>query len=446
MPVAPSSPATRDPYGAFRIPSYRRYAIGYFISVIGRSATGVAIGYELFLRTRSATALGLVGLVGALPVILLALPAGHLADRGNRKAILMLAQLGMTAGSFILYLLSRYQEQIPALPFLQSAADFLSAAAGIFGEKQRVAFDPAVPLMFAALALNSCSRAFGWAARGAFLANMIPREHLTNAVTWNSSLFQVSSMIGPAVAGGIIAHLGLHAAYALDVICGLGFFLCLAGVRHVRDAPIADLHAPDFLSGLRFVWRTKAILGTITLDLFAMLVGGATALLPIFAEEILHVGAVGLGWLRAAPSFGALAMALVLAHVTMKRAGHVLLWSVFGFGIATIVFGLSTNFVLSFLILAMTGALDNVSAVVRHTLVQLLTPDSMRGRVSAVNNVFVNSSNELGQLESGLTAALFGAVTSVVAGGIGVVLVVGFVAWKLPEVRRIGALHDLKPD
>jgi MFS family permease len=336
---------------------------------------------------------------------------------------------------------------VPDWPVLRWGGDVLAAAARLLGE-ENTAFDPAVPLIFLALFLNSCARAFGWAARGAFIANLVPRELLANAVTWNSALFQLSSTLGPALAGFVIAQAGVTAAYTLDVACALGFLACLAPVRHRRDAVLHGQGAgAEALSGLRFVWRKKAILATITLDLFAVLIGGATALLPIFAEEILHVGVVGLGWLRAAPPLGALAMGFALAHLPpMRRAGLVLLWSVAGFGVATAVFGLSRNFALSFAALVLTGALDNVSVVVRHTLVQMLTPDAMRGRVSAINNVFINSSNELGQLESGLTAAAFGAVGSVVGGGLGVVLVVLLVAWRLPEIRRIGSLRELKAE
>jgi len=440
------SPPAHDPYAAFRVPSYRMYSLGYFISVLGRTAVSVAIGYELYQRTHSATALGLVGLVGALPVILLALPAGQLADRVNRKAILMVAQVGMALGSLMLFLLSRHHTALPTWPVLEWLTSGVAWTARLFRE-EGVSFDTGVPLMFAALFLNSCARAFGWAARGAFVTNLIPREALTNAITWNSSLFQISSLIGPALAGYIISRFGISAAYAMDVVCAVGFLACLAGVKHSREDDAATHAEADLLSGLRFVWRSKAILGAITLDLFAVLVGGATALLPIFADEILHVGAAGLGWLRAAPSLGALVMGFALAHLPpLRRAGLVMLWSVIGFGAATAVFGLSTSFVLSFIALAFTGALDNISVVVRHTLVQLLTPDRMRGRVGAVNNVFINSSNELGQLESGLTAAAFGAVWSVIGGGIGVILVVLFVAWWLPEVRRIGTLHELEPE
>lgn len=446
MPAASPPPSSsHDPYAALRVPSYRLYALGYFISVLGRMGVSVAVGYELYQRTHSATALGLVGLVGALPVIIFALPAGHLADRKNRKTILMLGQAGMALGSLLLLVISLFHHAIPAWPILKSLSAGIATVAHLFGEKGSTTFDHTVPLIFAALLLFSTARAFGWAARGAFVANLVPREHLTNAITWNSSLSQMSSLIGPALAGFIIAGGGLSAAYFFDLFCALAFLACLAGVRHTHEA-VAHQET-ELLSGLRFVWRSKAILGAITLDLFAVLVGGATALLPMFAEEILHVDARGLGFLRAAPSLGALVMGFTLAHLPpLRRAGWVMLWAVVGFGLATIIFGLSQNFTLSFIALALTGALDNVSVVVRHTLVQLLTPDSMRGRVSAVNNVFINSSNELGQLESGLTAALFGPVGSVVAGGVGVILVVLLVAWKLPEVRKIGTLHDLEPE
>jgi MFS family permease len=197
----------------------------------------------------------------------------------------------------------------------------------------------------------------------------------------------------------------------------------------------------SLFEGMRFVWRTKLILATITLDLFAVLFGGAIALLPVFAKDILHVDATGLGWLRAAPSVGAFFMGIAIAHTPMRRAGRALLWAVAAFGAATIVFGLSRNFWLSFLMLGVTGAADNVSVVVRHTLVQLLTPDSMRGRVGAVNNVFIGASNEIGALESGLTAAKFGAVASTVGGGIGTIVVVALVAFIWPQIRKLGRLQ-----
>jgi MFS family permease len=389
----------------------------------------------------------LVGLVGALPVILFALPAGHLADRVNRKTILMTTQAISAICSLALCALSHWNNKIPAWPWLTKASDALAFIARLCGEKHAANFSPVVPLMLLVLGLYACARAFGWAARGAFVPNLVPRELLPNAVTWNSSLSQISSTVGAMFAGVLIVSFGLPATYAFDVVCALLFLGFLSGVNYQQDYEREE-HATireEVFTGLRFVIRTRVILGAITLDLFAVLIGGVIALLPIFATEILHVGPVGFGWLRAAPSLGALLMGFTLAHLPpLKRAGMAMIWSVAGFGLATMIFGLSRNFVLSFVALAITGALDNVSVVVRHSLVQMLTPDSMRGRVSAVNNVFINSSNELGQLESGLTAAKFGPVWSVVGGGIGVIIVVVLIAWRIPQVRRIGALQELR--
>ena len=436
------SPA-HDPYAAFRFSSYRNYWIGGFISVIGRQMVAVAVGYEIFQRTRSATALGLVGLAGALPVILLSLPAGQVADRFNRKRILIATQFLLVFSSAALAALSMWHDKVPALAPLVWANRGLATITAFFGEKSGVSFDPAVPVVYLLLLLNGVARAFGWAARSPFVTNLIPRPVLANAVTWGSTNFEVGSMIGPAVGGLLIAATGFPAVYALDALCGLTFIAFLLPIRYVQERHAVHHHLlRELFSGIEFVWKKKVILATITLDLFAVLLGGATALLPMFADQILHVGPAGLGWLRAAPSFGALSMALFLAHSRpMRRAGLTLLCAVAGYGAATIVFGLSKSFWLSLLMLALTGALDNISVVVRHTLEQLLTPDPMRGRVSAVNNIFIGSSNELGAFESGVTAALFGPVISVVAGGIGTILVVLAAAARWPALRRIGPLH-----
>jgi MFS family permease len=448
MPSEPPANDRHDPYAAFRVAGYRRYAIGYFVSVLGRAAVAAAVGFELYLRTRSKTMLGLVGLVGALPVILFALPAGHFADRWNRKAILMVTQAISAICSLGLCALSRWHDSVPDWPWLAQASKALVFVARLFREDPVADFSPTVPLMLLVLGVNACARAFGWAARGAFVPNLVPRELLPNAVTWNSSLSQISSTVGAMGAGIFIGYIGLPAAYAFDVVCALLFLGFIGGVKGEQEL-VRQEHATireEVFSGLRFVWNAKVILGAITLDLFAVLIGGAIALLPIFASDILHVGAVGFGCLRAAPSMGALIMGFTLAHLPpMKRAGMAMLWSVAGFGFATMIFGLSKNYALSFVALALTGALDNVSVVVRHSLVQMMTPDSMRGRVSAVNNVFINSSNEIGQLESGLTAAMFGPVWSVVGGGIGVIIVVVLIAWRIPQVRRIGSLRELTP-
>jgi MFS family permease len=432
-----------DPYAAFRFASYRNYWIGGFISVIGRQMVAVAVGYEIFQRTHSGTAIGLVGLAGALPVILLSLPAGQVADRFNRKRILIATQVLLVCSSAGLAALSLWHEHVPPLAALVWANSGLATISHWFHGNPSATFDPAVPLVYLLLLLNGVARAFGWAARSPFVTNLIPRPVLANAVTWGSTNFEVGSMIGPAVAGLMITAFGFPAVYAIDALCGLTFIGFLLPIRYVqeRHAVHHDVFR-ELFSGIEFVWNKKVILASITLDLFAVLLGGATALLPIFADEILHVGPTGLGWLRAAPSFGALSMALLLAHSRpMRRAGVTLLIAVAGYGAATIVFGLSKSFWLSLLMLGLTGALDNISVVVRHTLVQLLTPDPMRGRVSAVNNIFIGSSNELGAFESGITADLFGPVISVVGGGIGTILVVIGAAAKWPALRRIGPLH-----
>ncbi|MHC5542725.1 MFS transporter, partial [Singulisphaera rosea] len=285
-------------------------------------------------------------------------------------------------------------------------------------------------------------------ARWSLLPEVIPTSLLSNAVTWNSSGMQVASVAGPALGGLVIAITGgAPLAYLLDACCSL---VVVASILSVKTSDSPRLNEPvsleSLLAGFRFVSRNELILATITLDLFAVLLGGATALLPIFARDILHIGPVGLGWLRAAPSIGAVAIALVIAHrPPLRSAGMALLWCVVGFGLATVVFGLSRNVILSFLMLALTGAFDNISVLVRSTLVQVLTPNSMRGRVSAVNAIFIGTSNELGGFESGMTARLFGPVASVVGGGIGTILVVFAVALIWPRIRHLDSLHDAKP-
>jgi len=288
--------------------------------------------------------------------------------------------------------------------------------------------------------------AIGWPARSALMPQIIPAAAFSNATMWSSSAFQTAMVVGPAI-GGALLIFSLPAAYLVDAGCS---FVCVAMMAMLRVRLPARPREPatlqTLLAGVRFVWRAKPILATITLDLFAVLLGGAVYLLPIFATEILHVGSVGFGWLRAAPALGAVMMGLVLAHrPPMRHAGKAMLWAVAGFGAATIIFGLSRNFWLSLAMLFLTGAFDNISVVVRHSLVQMLTPDAMRGRVSAVNNIFIGASNELGGFESGMTAALLGPVVSVVAGGVGTILVVLGIGWLWPQVRRVGTLHDLQP-
>jgi MFS family permease len=382
-------------------------------ATIGRQMQGVAVGWELYERTRSPTALGLVGLAQVLPVILLAIPAGHAADRYSRKGQIVTAHALFLAASLGLAL--------------------LSAGKG------------PVALVYLCLVVSGVGQAVNMPARWAIMPQVVARDQLAAAVTWNSSSWQIASVLGPAL-GGLVVALGggATAAYVLDALCSAAVISLTAALRLRPVARGAGgLSLRSLLAGLRFVFRTELILATITLDLFAVLLGGATALLPIYAKDILRVGPTGLGWLRAAPSIGAFAMAILLAHrPPMRRAGRSLLWAVAGFGAATIVFGLTTNPYLSFAMLFLTGAFDNVSVVVRGTLVQVLTPDEMRGRVSAVNAIFIGSSNELGEFESGIAARLFGPVAAVVGGGVGTMLVVFAVALAWPGVLRLGSLHD----
>jgi MFS family permease len=273
----------------------------------------------------------------------------------------------------------------------------------------------------------------------------VPPENFSRAITWKSSAFQIACVGGPALGGFLIGTFGR--AWEVFVTSAALYFVYSVTVFCMSPRPVMRAPEPVTLrtlaAGFRFVWNDKIILATITLDLFAVLFGGATALLPIYAKYILHVGAMELGWLVAAPAIGAFCMALAIAHLPPSRnVGRQLLWAVAGFGVATIIFGLSHWLWLSLLALFLTGALDNISVVVRHSLVQLRTPDAMRGRVSAVNNVFISSSNELGAFESGLVAKIFGPVFSVVSGGIGTILVVLLTARVWPEIARLKSMHD----
>jgi MFS family permease len=403
----------------------------------------VALEWEVYARTHSATALGLVGLTAALPVVGLSLPAGHLADRFRRKTIILWSQAASVLCSVCLALISWNHLAIPRLTILVQANHGLAAIAHVFERHATYHFDDlSLPLMYLVMLISGSTRTFGWAARASFFPTLVPRDNFANAVTWNSSMFQVACVLGPATAGFLIVRLGFPFIYAIDSCCALAFFLLVLPIKKVRESkPVTGDPWKSLAAGIRFVLGRKVILAALTLDMFAVLLGGATALLPIFADQILHCGPIGLGWLRAAPAIGAFGMAVTIAYLPpMRHAGRTLLWCVTGFGLATIVFGLSTWFWLSLATLFLTGLFDSVSMVVRQTLVQLLTPDEMRGRVSAVNNIFIGTSNEFGALESGLSAAVFGPVISVVAGGIGTILVVLAVGLKWPQMRKIGAL------
>ncbi len=404
-----------DPYAAFRIPAYRIYVIGWFFAMIGTRIQSVAIGWEMYQRTGEALSLGLVGLAQALPTMLLALPAGYLADRFNRPKLVIFSLLGMTVTSAGLAVLS-YQQG-------------------------------STTWMYILLALDASAVILGRPARVALLPQLVSKIAFANAITWNTSLSQITGVIGPALGGVIIAAIDPSFAFVVAAASSLIFVLVLMRFRFGAD--IKNGEAPSlqgFLAGIHFVWNTRIILTMITLDLFAVLLGGAVYLLPIFAEDILQVGASGFGWLRAAPAVGAFCMAFAMIYLPpLRRTGWSLLISVGAFGVATIIFGLTKSFWVALAMLFLTGAFDNVSMVIRQTAQLLLTPDHMRGRVSAVTSVFVGASNELGGLESGVVAQAFGPIFSVVSGGIGTLLVVALTAWWSPELRNLGSMHNIKP-
>ena len=444
-PLVEPEARPHDPYAAFRFGGFSLFTLGNLLSIMGRQMLAVAVEWEIYARTHSATALGLVGLVIVIPVVALSLPAGHLADRFSRKRIILVSQIFSALASVALALVSWQHLAIPQMSILRQGNGVLRAIATIF-ERHHPAFhfdDASIPLIYALLFIYGTARTFGWAARSSFFPTLVSRDAFANAVTWNNSVFQIGSVAGPGISGLLVAHAGFPFVYALDALCAFSFFLFVLPIRRGTQTPNQAEKNPwrSLAAGMRFVFSKKVILATITLDLFAVLLGGATALLPIYADQILHCGPVGLGWMRAAPAVGAFMTALAVAYLPpMKHAGKALLWCVTGFGIATVVFGVSEILWLSLAMLFVAGAFDSVSVIVRGSIVQLVTPDEMRGRVSAVNNIFIGTSNEFGALESGLTAALFGPVLSVVGGGIGTILVVIAVAMIWPETRKIGAL------
>ena len=403
-----------DPYQALRFRDYRLLLFGMCIAQFGQQMVSVALGWELYNRTNSTLALGAVGLAQVLPIVALFLPAGYMADHQSRRRILLFTQAGLALGSLGLTALSF--ERGPLL------------------------------LIYGCLALMGSAAAFGGPASSALVAQVIPTAAYENAMTWRSSIGQVSSVLGPTAGGFLVALLhGSTWIYALNALAALLYMslLALLRVRRHGGSLAGGRSLRTIVEGVRFLRRTPVLLAALTLDLFAVLLGGATTLLPVFARDILAVGPVGLGWLQAAASVGAVSMALFLAHrPPLRHAGRTLLLAVAGFGLVTIVIGLSRLFVLSLLMLLILGALDNVSVVIRSTLVLVRTPDEMRGRVGAVNSLFVSTSNQLGGFESGLAAQLVGPVLAVVGGGIGTLVVVALVARHWPEMRRLRTLSN----
>ena len=406
-----------DPYLALREPNYRRFAVAFLASGIGLQAMNTAVLWGVWESTRDALALGWTGVARALPVVALTLVAGQAIDRLDRRRVFTVTQ-----SLFVLVSLGL------------GAASLLGAG---------------VSSVYLLLAAGGAVRAFNAPARAAMLPSLVPPGSFENAIAWNSGLFQLAAITGPLLAGGLIQGTGsTWPAFAAATLLLTTAAIVSTGLR---PRPVEREREPisfaSFLAGFGHIYGERTVFAAILLDLLAVLFGGATALLPIFAEEILEVGPAGLGALRAAPYLGAGLMAGYLAfRPKIQRAGPALLWSVVAFGIAMIGFGLSQSFLVSLAALAISGAVDNISVVVRHVLVQTRTPDRLRGRVSAVNSVFIECSNELGSFESGLVARWMGPVFSVVSGGVGTVAITGLIAWKFPELRRLRELREQQPD
>ena len=397
---------------AFRYPSFRDYMTARFLVTAASEMQSVAIGWQVYNLTHRPRDLGLVGLSQFLPGILLFLVAGHTADRLPRQRILEACFAAFSLNSLLLLNLT--------LRGLHS-----------------------VWPVYAVLLLNGAIRAFNMPTGQAFLPQLVKAGDFPNAVAWSSSIFQAAQITGPMIGGLLYGLSGtpvpVYGSAAAIFLIGLWL---ISKIRvEAPQRPRGTASPAVLLEGLRYIWREKLILGAISLDLFAVLLGGATALLPIYAKDILHAGTTGLGILRAAPGSGAIAMAVLVAHRPLnRRAGKTMLTCVFGFGLCTIVFGFSRNLALSLAALMLLGAFDMVSVIIRHTVIQLGTPDAMRGRVSSVNMVFIGASNEVGQFESGITAEWFGTVPAVVLGGIGTLVVVLLWAWLFPALRRVDRL------
>jgi MFS family permease len=409
-------PPAPDAYAALRHSFVRSFAIGRFAAIAGWQMINVAVGWMLYERTGDAWALGLVGAVELAPVLLLMIVAGNAADRYPRRNIGIFAHTLLT--------------------FVAAGLALVASANGPLW------------IIYALLALVGTARAFASPSVNTILPQLLAPAEFANANAWLSSTFQLAAITGPAVGGGIIAATGsASVAFAIAAVCQLVFVAALSTMPVRRPPPATTRRsASDVFAGFRFVRDNPLFLAAITLDLFAVLFGGAVALLPIYAKDILQVGPSGLGWLRAAPGVGALTMALITTRLApWQRPGRILLFVVAGFGLATIGFGLSRSFALSMFCLFLTGVFDNVSVVIRLTLEQIITPDHLRGRVSAINYVFVGFSNEFGAFESGATAALVGPTLSVVGGGCATLLVVGIVRAAWPQLLRIGPLHTLSP-
>ncbi|MBK9226875.1 MAG: MFS transporter [Ignavibacteria bacterium] len=403
-----------DPYIALRFWEFRNFTIARLCITIASQMQAVIVGWQIYEITKDPLSLGLIGLAEAIPSISVLFFSGHITDTSDRKKIVMASVFLMTICSMLLLVIA------------SGSLDFTDQMT-VYG-------------IYAVIFLSGIGRGFSAPSFFAFVSQLVPKENLPNAITWNTTTWQTGAVSGPAIGGLLYGIIGPTNTYVTILIF---WIIAIALLIPIKKKPKPEqLESQSLIeqltAGLKFVFEKKIILGAITLDLFAVLFGGAVALLPIFAGEILFVGPEGLGALRAAPSIGAVIMAVYMTRKPLtKHAGRNLIIGVFGFGICIIVFGLSRNFFLSFAALLLSGAFDSVSVVIRATIIQLMTPDNMKGRVSAVNSIFIGSSNEIGAFESGVAAKLLGTVPSVIFGGIMTLLIVTFVTFISPRMRKL---------
>ena len=402
----------------FGFQNFRLFQIARFCMVLALEMQSVAVGWQIYEMTHRALDLGYVGLAQFLPGIFLFLVSGHVVDRFDRRGILVLCYCGYVLCSTLLLVVA-------------------------------LRANKSVGLIYCILVLIGVVRSFNGPVSRAILPQLVPKHHFPSAVAWASSVYQAATILGPAVGG--VAYAAFHGPAFVYAASAAASSVAVLATLQIKTTPKTrdrePIHVHSILAGFRYIWQEKLIFGSISLDLFAVLLGGAVALLPVYAREILRTGPWGLGLLRSAPALGAATMALTLAYRPMRRnAGRAMLWCVAGFGVFTVLFGISHNLVLSLIALIFVGATDMVSVIVRGTLIQVATPDEMRGRVNAVDMIFIGASNEFGQFESGLTAHWFGTVPAVVLGGIGTLFVTALWAWWFPELRNADRLTDIRRD
>lgn len=406
---------TTDPYAALRVRPFQWFIVSMLSMTMVVQVQNVVLGWTVYQITRDPLALGLIGLAEVIPYVTVALFAGYVVDRVDRRRVSLVALSVLFTG-----------------------------AVALFGYAVATPEPTRVWPYYAVIAVCGLARAFQQVARSALVSEIVPRELFTNAATWRSSTWQLGLVLGPALGGLLLGWLGMRATLGVTVVLALVSFSAMAAIRH-RPTPLDPGKASvleNLAEGLRFLRVNRVILAALTLDLVAVLFGGAVALMPVFASDILHVGPRGMGLLQGAPGAGAVLMALYLAHRRpFRRAGRTLLVAVALFGVCIIGFGFSRHFGVSLVLLFVSGAADNISAVIRSTMIQVLVPPAMLGRISAVNAIFIGSSNELGAFESGVAARLLGAVPAVVLGGIVALGTVGVTAWKVPVLRTLGAIQ-----